>query len=186
MPPALTFKIASEPGEFTQIHRLNYHTFVEEIPQHPPNDMQMLVDRFHEENTYFLCLDGAKVVGMVALRSMRPFSLDYKLPALDTYLPVGHRVCEIRLLVVKPIYRHCRVLPGLLNLLVARCTTAGYTLAVVSATIRQLNLYAHLGFVPFGPLVGSGEALFQPMYITYAAFAQGIQAVRSLTLLAKV
>ena len=33
----LTFKIASEDWEFELIHRLNYKTFVEEIPQHTPS-----------------------------------------------------------------------------------------------------------------------------------------------------
>ena len=30
----LVFKFATEEWEFEQIHRLNYRTFVEEIPQH--------------------------------------------------------------------------------------------------------------------------------------------------------
>jgi hypothetical protein len=34
---AVSFKIASEDWEFQEIHRLNYETFVEEIPQHPSN-----------------------------------------------------------------------------------------------------------------------------------------------------
>jgi len=35
-----------------------------------------------------------------------------------------------------------------------------------------LHLYRRLGFVPFGPRVGSGEAVFQPMYSYTDAFAQ--------------
>jgi aspartate aminotransferase-like enzyme len=31
-------------------------------------------------------------------------------------------------------------------------------------------LYQHLGFVPFGPLVGGGDAQFQPMYVTLETF----------------
>src|SRR5437870_4503462 len=60
---SLTFKIATEPWEFEQIHRLNYLTFVEEIPQHHPNPEQRLVDRFHAENTYLICLCGQELVG---------------------------------------------------------------------------------------------------------------------------
>ena len=33
----LVFKVATDDWEFEQIHRLNYRTFVEEIPQHPAN-----------------------------------------------------------------------------------------------------------------------------------------------------
>ena len=35
--PTPVFKFATEDWEFEEIHRLNYKTFVEEIPQHPPN-----------------------------------------------------------------------------------------------------------------------------------------------------
>ena len=97
---SLVFKIASEDWEFEQIHRLNYMTFVEEIPQHEQNASETLVDQFHEENTYFICLDDREVVGMIALRAKRPFSLDKKLENLDAYLPPGRSVCEIRLLSV--------------------------------------------------------------------------------------
>ena len=55
-PEPLTFKVASEDWEFEQIHRLNYGTFVEEIPQHEGNAEKSLVDTFHGENTYFICV----------------------------------------------------------------------------------------------------------------------------------
>ena len=63
----LVFKVASEDWEFEQIHRLNYRTFVEEIPQHASNPEGRLVDRFHAENTYIICLQGRRLVGMLAL-----------------------------------------------------------------------------------------------------------------------
>ena len=85
----LVFKVASTPEEFEQIHALNYRTFVEEIPQHAVNTERKLVDRFHEQNTYLICKRGERVVGMMALRGDRPFSLDAKLPALDSYLTPG-------------------------------------------------------------------------------------------------
>src|ERR1044071_9858763 len=48
----LVFKFANEDIEFEQIHRLNYKTFVEELPQHHPSPAQRLVDKFHAENSY--------------------------------------------------------------------------------------------------------------------------------------
>ena len=51
----LQCRIAAEQWEFEQIHRLNYETFVEDIPQHRPNEARRLVDRFHDQNTYFIC-----------------------------------------------------------------------------------------------------------------------------------
>ena len=42
----------------------------------------------------------------------------------------------------------------------------GTDAAVISGTTRQLRLYTRMGFIPFGPMVGTAEALYQPMYIT--------------------
>jgi aspartate aminotransferase-like enzyme len=106
---------------------------------------------------------------MPALRTRRPFSLDHKLDALDQYLPPGRRVCEVRLLAVDPSKRQGIVLRGLLERLVRECDARGLDLAVLSATVRQLRLYRHLGCVPFGPRVGPSEASFQPMYVTREA-----------------
>ena len=175
-PRSVVFKIATEPSEFEQIHRLNYKTFVEEIPQHTPNPDGRLVDPFHDQNTYCICLDGSRLVGMIALRGNRPFSLDKKLADLDTYLPPGRSVCEIRLLAVERAYRNGFVFGGLVDLLARHGRQLGYDLAVISGTVRQQKLYRHLGFVPFGPLVGSGEARFQPMYLTLEAFTEHAQA----------
>src|SRR5216110_563252 len=94
--PPLVFKFAAEDWEFEQIHRLNYKTFVEEIPQHLPSANQRLVDKFHAENTYLICLSGRRLAGMLAARGNRPFSLDQKLENLDSYLPPGRKICEIR------------------------------------------------------------------------------------------
>src|ERR1700755_3520637 len=96
----LTFKTASEDWEFEEIHRLNYKTFVEEIPQHKAAPTHRLGDKFHSEKNYLICLCGRKLAGMLAVRNNRPFSLDQKLENLDSYLPSGRNVCEIRLLAV--------------------------------------------------------------------------------------
>ena len=169
----LVFKVATEDWEFEQIHRLNYRTFVEEIPQHQPSAAQRLVDKFHAENTYLICLGNQKLVGMLAVRGQRPFSLDQKVPNLDSYLPPGRTICEIRLLAIEKKFRGARggqVLQGILALLWQHGVEKGYDLAIISGTTRQTKLYQHLGFVPFGPLVGSGDAQFQPMYVTLETF----------------
>jgi hypothetical protein len=166
----LTFKIASEPEEFEQVHRLNYQTFVQEIPQHKANPEGRLVDRFHQQNTYLIGLCEGLVIGMMALRGKRPFSLDQKIEDLDSYLPPGRRIIEVRLLSVRQEHRNGPVLLGLLKLLAEHCIPQGYNLAIISGTVRQQKLYKHLGFVPFGPLVGPHHAQYQPMYLTLEIF----------------
>lgn len=159
-----TFKIAETEAEFDQIHALNYATFVEEIPQHPPNPERRLVDRFHDQNTYLVVLDGETLAGMAAVRGDRPFSLDQKLPDLDAHMPADRPVCEVRLWAVARPYRDAIVMNGLLDFLYRHCTEAGYRMAIISGTLRQARLYQHLGFVPFGPQVGSQAAPYQPLY----------------------
>lgn len=166
---AFNFKIASEEWEFEQIHRLNYKTFVEEIPQHQPNLNGRLVDKFHTENTYLICLNGRQLVGMAAIRNRRPFSLDKKLDNLDSYLPDHRSICECRLLAVEKDYRKSGVFYGMAQMLAQYGESHGYDLVVMSGTVRQLKLYKHLSFVPFGSLVGTQDAQYQPMYLMLGA-----------------
>ena len=168
------FKIATEEAEFEQIHALNYRTFVEEIPQHEPSGRQRLVDKFHDENCYIICLVGDQLIGMIALRGKRPFSLDSKLDDLDSYLPPYRSICEVRLLAVEPAYRNGSVFGGLLRESFIQGRRLGYDLAVMSGTVRQLRLYKGLGYIPFGPLVGTEEAQYQPMYWTMVEVRQAV------------
>jgi aspartate aminotransferase-like enzyme len=168
---AYTFKIAAEAWEFEQIKALNYETFVEEIAQHVPNPRRSLTDAFHDENTYLICVHGRQVLAMLAVRGKRPFSLDRKLDNLDAYLPEGGALCEVRLLAVRKNVRHSRIVRGLLAETVRHCVKQGYDTALISGILEQVNLYRHLGFVPFGPVVGTNGARFQPMYLTIEGHA---------------
>lgn len=166
--PRLRFELATE-GDLDDIRWLNHRTFAEEIPQHARRADGRLVDPFERDTVFILARVATGLVGMLALRTKRPFSIDHKLVGLDDYLPPGRRVCEVRLLAVVPSRRQGIVLRGLLARLVKECDARGFDLAVLSATVRQLRLYQHLGCVPFGPRVGSPEASFQPMYVTREA-----------------
>lgn len=169
------FKVATEQSEIRQIHGLNYQTFVDEIPQHDPNDQNILVDQFHKENTYIVCLKDDNLVGMVAYRDRRPFSLDKKLDNLDSYLPPGTKVCEIRLLAIENESRKGPVLQGLLTMLAKHCINQGMDVAIVSANVKRMRFYKNLGFISFGPVVGTPEAQFQPMYRDIATVEDDFQ-----------
>jgi aspartate aminotransferase-like enzyme/predicted N-acetyltransferase YhbS len=168
------FKIAEQPWEIEAVNALNYKTFVEEIPQHEPNSEKKLADKFHEENTYIVCVhpENQLLAGMIAFRDKRPFSLDKKLPDLDAHLPPGRSLCEIRLLAVEEEYRYTRISQGLIATLVQHAIDCGHDLAVISGTVRQIKLYKFLGFVPFGPLVGTEDAQYQPMFLTLEAYKE--------------
>ena len=160
------FKIADQPWEIEAIHRLNHRTFAEEIPQHDAREDGTLVDKFHDENIYAVCLAGDELAGMVALRVQRPFSLDAKIPDLDSHLPPGRRWCEIRLLAVEKKHRGTAVTVGLLKTVTKEGVSRGCDAVVISAATLQLKLYKHMGFVPFGPLVGREGAYYQPMSLS--------------------
>lgn len=163
----LIFKIASEPWEFEQIHQLNYETFVEEIPQHQQNKTRTLIDKYHAENTYVICTCAGELLGMIALRDQRPLSLDQKLDRLESYLPPFKRILEYRLLAIRQGRRNSAVFSGIMKLAFDKAIEGVYDIAVISGTTRQFRLYRHLGFKPFGPLVGEAPAQFQPMYIDF-------------------
>jgi aspartate aminotransferase-like enzyme/predicted N-acetyltransferase YhbS len=171
---SLWFGLAREQADFEQIFRLNHRTFVEEIPQHVARSDGRLVDKFHAENDYIICKRGGAIIGMVALRCSRPFSLDAKVLDLDRFLPQGRRLCEFRLLSVDPAHRGGMVLGGLFRQLAERCREKGCDYAVISGTMRQLGLYRRLGFEPFGPLVGSAGAQYQPMGVSLERLSERV------------
>ena len=161
----LVLKRATEPWEFEQLHLLNYATFVEEIPQHGPNAERRLVDSMLDRSDCFICLDGQKLVGMVTVCGKRPFSLDRKLPDLDSYLPPGRRPCEVRLMSVEKTHRTGRIFVKLMEQVLLYCDENGYDMLVASTTDRQWSMLRQGGGIEFGPLLGTPEARFRGMYL---------------------
>lgn len=166
----IEFKQAKESWEFEAIFKLNYATFVEEIPQHHHNPKRKLVDKFDKENTYMIALKNKEIIAMVALRDTRPFSLDQKMDNLDTYLPKHKKICEVRLLSVRKDFRNTKMIVGLLKQTFQYVTLNEYDLLVISGILNQQKLYTHIGFIAFGAVTGSCDAQFQPMYITKDSF----------------
>ncbi|WP_281975323.1 GNAT family N-acetyltransferase [Halobacillus litoralis] len=172
----IEYKVASTAEEFEQIEQLNYETFVEEIPQHEQNHTRRLKDKFHKDNTYIVAKNSEEVVGMIAVRAKRPFSLDHKLPNIDDYLEEDTAPCEIRLLSVKEAYRKRTTFFGLIDQLSHYCLSQKFNVALISGTDRELTLYKKLGFQPFAHRVGTEGARFQPMKLTKEKFVQATQA----------
>jgi N-acyl-L-homoserine lactone synthetase len=159
----LIIKVATQ-DEYDKIHKLNHQTFAEEIPQHLQRPDGKLIDAFHEKNTYIIALEGDELVGMVCYNSVRPFSLDKKLDNLDSYLPKHNKLVEVRLFAVKKNKRKQGVALSMLKVLIPSLIKQGYDLGVISGTVNELELYNNIGAVHFGPLVGTENALYQPMY----------------------
>ena len=169
---ALLIKMAETPEEFEQIERLNYETFVEEIPQHGQNQYKRLRDKFHEKNQYLIAVSDEAVLGMVALNDKRPFSLDQKIENLDDFLPPPRSVVEVRLLAVQKSVRGGKILQEMLRALVDWDKDKGFDIVIISGTTRQQKLYKKMGFVPFHPAIGTEEAAFEPMVMITNQFLE--------------
>lgn len=173
-------KIATSEKEFEEIAALNYATFVEEIPQHPTNAARHLVDKFHTENTYLVVYKEQQLIGMLALRDKRPFSIDEKIGIVENYLTAEdcEKLCEVRLLAIKKQYRNGRVFFRLAQALVNYLFERRYTACVISGTTREQKLYKQMGFQQFAEAVGTSEALFLPMVLTREGSAPLRQRLR--------
>ncbi|WP_313891896.1 GNAT family N-acetyltransferase [Psychrobacillus sp.] len=172
-------KVARTEKEFEAIAKLNYETFVEEIPQHESDPSGMRVDAFHHENVYVIVLKDQELAGMVAFRAIRPFSLDQKLGPVENLLPedaLQGQLCEVRLLAVDKKHRNGRVFYYLARALSDYAYENGYGAAVISGTVREQKLYNQLGFEPFAETVGTGDALFVPMVLTRERFDNSVAA----------
>lgn len=172
-------KIARAEKEFEAIAKLNYDTFVEEIPQHEQHPSGKRQDAFHHENTYLIVLKDQELVGMIAIRDQRPFSLDHKIGVVEDALPkeaLNGKLCEIRLLSVRREHRNGRVFFMLARALADYAYEKGYGAAVISGTVRELKLYGQLGFKAFAEPVGSEEAAFVPMFLTKQYYEQSVAA----------
>ena len=172
-------KIARTEKEFEEIAKLNYETFVEEIPQHEPDSNGVRVDPFHNENQYIIVLKDHELAGMIAIRDHRPFSLDKKLGPVENLLPqdaLTGKLCEIRLLAVRKEHRNGRVFFMLTGALSDYAYKKGYSAAVISGTVREQKLYDQMGFEAFAEPVGSDDAQFIPMVLTRARYEQSVAA----------
>ena len=135
------------------------------------------MDKFHAENTYVICLSDDSLAGMLAMRAERPFSLDHKLPDLDSYLPADRKICEIRLLAVDKRFRGAQVLQGMLALVWQHGVEQGYDLAKIPFVVQynkrdlpniipinELRQDLNPGGVPdFEACASTGEGVFETL-----------------------
>jgi aspartate aminotransferase-like enzyme/predicted N-acetyltransferase YhbS len=159
------FKRADADHELEAVHRLNYRTFVREIPQHHDAGTGRLVDKFHDRNVYFVALKEGRVVGMISANEEHPFSIAERLADPTLLARPGCRPLEVRLLAVEPEERNGFALTGLFGSLYEHARARGATDLFISAVAGRVRLYQRLGFEPLGPAVGSGTVSFVPMSV---------------------
>ncbi len=174
------FKRAETSGELEQVHRLNYRTFVDEIPQHEDTGDGLLVDKFHDKNAYFIVLRQGRVVGMLGVHGQPPFSVAARLPEPDMLARPGTRPLEVRLLAIEPAERNSTMFYGLIWTLYNFAEANGYTHLFISGIEERVTMYKRIGFRVLGPAVPSGGARFVPMVFTVGEISPRMQRVKRL------
>lgn len=177
---SFTFKRAETDQEFEQIHRLNYRTFVDEIPQHAGNGQGLLVDKFHTKNAYFIVLREGRVIGMVSGHDQPPFSIADRLSDPKVIERPDSKPLEVRLLAIEPDQRNSTIFFGLLWVLYQHAQKHGYTELYISGFKERVKLYKRLGFEALGPAVPHGKASFVPMVLKVGHLPPRVARVKQL------
>lgn len=163
----LVFKEATEGDEISQLQRLNYRTFVEELRQYETNPSGVLVDRFHADNRYFVAIEAGELLGMISINGNGPFSIEARLPDVGV-MERFYDPCEVRLLAIAPGARYGMVLAGLFWQVYAAAVKDGRSHMLISGVSERREMYESLGFRELGPAVRSGEASYIPMALELA------------------
>jgi aspartate aminotransferase-like enzyme/N-acyl-L-homoserine lactone synthetase len=158
----LLFKEAQTSNELQQIHALNHRVFAEEIAQHHPHPSGLLIDRFHNQNRYFIAVRDGVVIGMISAHAGPEFSITRRLPDASLIRAFARPV-EVRLLAIDPQERSRTVLAGLLWQVYDFAVSNGFSHLLISAINERESMYRKLGFHPLGPAVPEGSATFIPM-----------------------
>jgi aspartate aminotransferase-like enzyme len=173
------FKWAEAVAEFEQVHRLNYRTFVGEIPQYPDPGTGQLVDKFHHKNRYLIAVKEGKVVGMVSAHDEPPFSVTERLSDPGLIQRPGMNPLEVRLLAIEPTERNTSMFLGLVWSLYVHAQETGHTHIIISGVASRAKMYERLGFVSLGPAVASGGASFVPMMLTVGQIPKRMQQLKA-------
>lgn len=164
----IEFRRAKTEAEFEAIHRLNHRIFAEEVGQHGRRADGRLVDRFHENNAYFIACRDGELVGMVSVHAGPEFSVSSRLGDAES-LKALRAPLEVRLLAILPEYREGAVVAGLFSQVDAYARAHGYSDLLISGIAEREGMYRKLGFRPMGPAVPCGEAAFVPMRLSVDA-----------------
>jgi aspartate aminotransferase-like enzyme len=174
------FKWAETAEEIDQVHRLNYRTFVGEIPQYPDPGTGVLVDKFHHKNRYLIALKAGRVVGMLSGHDEPPFSIAGRLSDPGLIQRPGMRPLEVRLLAIEPAERNTSMFLGMVWALYCHAQDTGHTHLVISGVEERVGLYERFGFVRLGPAVPCGQASFVPMMLTIGQLSMRGQRIKEM------
>ena len=168
----IRFRPADKATESEQIFQLNHAIFAVEIGQHLANTECLLVDKFHDKNSYFVAEDAGRIVGLICAHSQPPYSVEEKCPGCCDQLAPDLAIGEVRLLAVHADYRYSHVAWGLILEVADYLGREEIDCVVISGIIEKKRMYERLGFRTLGPSVSRGRATFVPMVVNKHEFVK--------------
>lgn len=159
------FKRLDSEQEQTEVNRLLYETFVQEIPRYEDPGTESLVDRFHERNVYFVALHRDRVCGVLAVHDGPDYSVTGALDSPHKLDEIRGSKLEARIFAVAPSHRFGIVFGGLSNLTFQFARQGGFAAILITGLAAKQRMYARMGFQPLGPPVPRGNAYFVPMVL---------------------
>ncbi len=159
----ITIRPPADEQEIRQLWALNHEIFSRELRQHEIHEDGCLVDKFHHKNYYIAAWNGQKAVGMVCAHAKPPFSAVEKFGEVMARAILPGKTAEIRLLAVRPEYRHTLLVPKMGARIFTYLAEQGIELLVISGVSSQKSFYEHVGFHAIGEPVQNGAAWFYPM-----------------------
>ncbi|QDU55038.1 N-acyl amino acid synthase FeeM domain-containing protein [Aeoliella mucimassa] len=163
--PRYAFRLASTEEEIAQLQQLLYRTFVLEVPRYADPGSDRLVDKFHDQNLYFIALRNDRVCGMLATHDQPPYSFADAVddPAIVDQLSLP--LWEARILAVEPSERYGFVFAGLACLAFTHALQEGCKHIAITGLATRQRMYERMGFAAIGPPVLRGKEHFVPMAI---------------------
>jgi predicted GNAT family N-acyltransferase len=174
-----TFSVARSADEIAQIQELLYRTFVVEVPRYEDPGHGYLVDRFHEQNCYYIARREAQVCGVMATHDQPPYSVVDALDDPAKLEAFGPDLVEARVFAIEPHARQGAVFVGLICTAFQHVHSAGHRYIVISGLAARQKMYEHLGFTTLGPAVLRGGDYFVPMVLDLSQLPRSAQQILS-------
>lgn len=165
MAEPVVIREAGTPADWDAALRLAHRVFAEELGLKPRQPDGRLADPYVGRSRGLVAWSGGRAVGLITVSIERPFSIDAKLPDLDSWLMPARRPVEVRLLAVEPTRRRGGLMARLSREAFAVGCRIGGDVFVCSAMLDRMALYERLGWAPFGPLLGTPEWPLQGMVL---------------------
>ncbi|UDQ98757.1 GNAT family N-acetyltransferase [Lentisphaerota bacterium WC36G] len=160
----ITVRPPSNKDEILQLCKLNHQVFANELRLHHNQDNGILIDKFHQKNSYIGAWKDNTAIGMICTHSEEPFSAVERFKNIIKKYIIDGATAEIRLFALQKKYRKNSKLAVLLGTkLFKELAKQNIQRIIISGISQQQEFYEHIGFKTVGDAVQEEYAAFFPM-----------------------